>query len=367
MIKTLNNPVSKDFVASVARANSEFSLWQKRRHLLNTNDLSLPELSLELALTHYYKEHRLHCLPPLTTLSDCTVATLFYENSTRTRSSFDLAARKMGATVLHLDVKSSSVAKGESLLDTAMNLCAMGVNAIVMRHSQSGAPDELAEQANQVLARSKDPARVKNLAVINAGDGAKSHPSQGLLDLYTMLSELDLLPSLDLSGKLQNPLQPDCLKGKKIAIIGDILHSRVARSNFWLLKNLGAEVHFAGPPSLLPQDFAISHPGAILHHSLKPAVSDADFIITLRIQLERQEQGLIASLDDYKESFQVNHERIKWAAKAVKVLHPGPINRGIEITESLADDEEYSRILSQVTNGVLTRMAVLTLLLFQHD
>ncbi len=336
-------------------------------HLLGIKDITRGDIELIFETADNFKEVINRPIKKVPSLRDLTVANLFFENSTRTRSSFDLAARKMGATVLHLDVKSSSVAKGESLLDTAMNLCAMGVNAIVMRHSQSGAPDELAEQANQVLARSKDPARVKNLAVINAGDGAKSHPSQGLLDLYTMLSELELLPFLDLSGKLQNPLQPHCLKGKKIAIIGDILHSRVARSNFWLLKNLGAEVHFAGPPSLLPQDFADKHPGAILHHSLKPAVSDADFIITLRIQMERQEQGLIASLDDYKEGFQVNHERIKWAAKAVKVLHPGPINRGIEITESLADDEEYSRILSQVTNGVLTRMAVLTLLLFQHD
>jgi aspartate carbamoyltransferase catalytic subunit len=254
-------------------------------------------------------------------------------------------------TVLNLDVKSSSVAKGETLEDTALNLHAMGVDSIVMRHPQSGAPGDLAKLCGD------------KVNVINAGDGWHAHPSQGLLDLFTILESLDLLPTIDQVGKLTNKLTDTSLKGTKIAIVGDIAHSRVARSNLSLLKKLGADVHFAGPPSLLPTDFNDMELGAVVHHRLEPAIKDAAFIISLRLQLERQEQGLIASLEEYKQFFRIDHNRMRLAAPDVKVLHPGPINRGIEITGDLADDARVSLVLKQVENGILTRMSILALVL----
>lgn len=357
MMKTMHKPVSKDFVESVLSTNKAAKAWEERKHLITTEDLTLDEISLELALARHFKENDAQHMPPLTVLERRTIATLFYENSTRTKSSFDLAARKLGATVLHLDIKTSSAAKGESLLDTAMNLYAMGVDAVIMRHSQSGAPLDLARQA-------KD-----QLNVINAGDGSHAHPSQGLLDLFTMLEHLGALPSLSSKGAVENALTETTLKGKKVAIVGDILHSRVARSNFWLLKKLGAEVHFAGPPALVPEKFGEKEMGAKVHHQLENAIKDADFIIALRIQMERQEQGLIASLDEYKHLYRLDHDRIKTASKSknVRVLHPGPINRGVEITDELADDEDISLILTQVTNGILTRMSIIALLLAQSN
>ncbi len=262
-----------------------------------------------------------------------------------------LAAGKLGATVLNLDVKSSSVAKGESLEDTALNLHAMGVGAIVMRHPQSGAPADLARVAGD------------RVNVINAGDGWHCHPSQGLLDLFTVLESLHMLPRLDADGRLTDSLSADALKGKKIAVVGDIAHSRVARSNLSLLKKLSADVHFAGPPSLLPDTFSDPALGAVVHHRIEPAIKDADFIISLRLQLERQEQGLIASLEEYKQFFRLDHNRIRLASPNVKVMHPGPINRGLEITGGLADDAKLSLVLKQVENGILTRMSILALLL----
>lgn len=347
----MHKPVSKDFVESVLTHNKAAKAWQERKHLITTETLTLDEISLELALARHFKENNAQHMPPLSVLDSSTIATLFYENSTRTRSSFDLAARKLGATVLHLDIKTSSAAKGESLLDTAMNLHAMGVDAVIMRHSQSGAPLDLAREARD------------QINVINAGDGSHAHPSQGLLDLYTMLEHLGALPALSSKGEMENALTAGTLKGKKVAVIGDILHSRVARSNLWLLKKLGAEVHFAGPPALVPESFAEKEMGAIVHHKMDEAIKNADFIIALRIQMERQEQGLIASLEEYKHLYRLDHERIKSAGKNVRVLHPGPINRGVEITDELADDEKLSLILTQVTNGILTRMSIIALLL----
>lgn len=347
MITNINAAVSK--LAELLDGLAEAQSWRKRRHLLDTADLSLDELSMELALAHLFKQEQSHKKPPLTILSSETVATLFYENSTRTRSSFDLAARKLGATVINLDVKTSSVAKGETLEDTALNLWAMGVNAIIMRHSISGAPSDLSAMVGD------------KLHIINAGDGWFAHPSQGLLDLYTILESLQALPKL--GNGLENKVSENTLKGKKIAIVGDVTHSRVARSNLWLLKKLGAEVHLAGPPALLPASFGAPELGAHVHYKLEPAIKEADFVICLRLQLERQEQGLIASIDEYRKLYRVDHSRLRLAAKGVQVLHPGPINRGIEITDALAEDNNISCILKQVENGVLSRMAILTLLL----
>jgi aspartate carbamoyltransferase catalytic subunit len=351
MLTKINSPVSK--LVEALDGLAETQAWRKRRHLIDTEPLSLDEISLCLALTHFYKHNQLHKKPPLAILSATTVANVFYENSTRTRSSFELAARKLGATVLNLDVNTSSAAKGETLQDTALNLWAMGVNAIVMRHSQSGAPEQLAAACGD------------KLHIVNAGDGWHAHPSQGLLDLYTILESLGALPSLSNAGKLEKRLSENSLKGKKVAIVGDITHSRVARSNLWLLKKLGAEVHMAGPPALLPQSFADAPMEAVIHHRLESAIKNADFIICLRLQLERQAQGLIASIDEYKHMFRLDHDKAKLAASNVRVLHPGPINRGVEITEALADDPVISCVLTQVENGILTRMAALTLLLSQ--
>lgn len=267
----------------------------------------------------------------MTVLAGRTVANIFYENSTRTRSSFEVAARRLGADVLNLDTKISSVTKGETLVDTARQLVAMRVSAIVQRHSASGSAHLLARELGQ------------HVHVLNAGDGWNAHPTQGLLDLLTMT---------DVRADLQ---------GAKVAIVGDITHSRVARSNIWLLKTMGANIHLAGPPTLVPP--GISDIGVVVHNRLEPAIENADFVIMLRLQLERQTQGLVPSVGEYRKLFRLDHSRLKLAQPQVRVLHPGPVNRGIEMTDELVDDPYYSLIMEQVTNGVATRMAALYLLL----
>lgn len=306
--------------------------WRKRRHLLDTKDLTVPEVEGLIALTRVCKRLHSQSKAPLQVLSNRVVANLFYENSTRTRSSFELAARKLGASVLNLDIRMSSVAKGETIEDTARTLVSMGVDAVVQRHSSSGSAHKLAA----LLA--------DEVHVLNAGDGWNAHPTQALLDLYSM--------------------QETCsnFHGTKIAIIGDITHSRVARSNIWLLQKLGAQIHVAGPPTLIPpglEAFDVS-----VHDRLEPAIKDADFVIALRLQIERQEQGLIPSIGEYKRLYRLDHERIKSCKPEVRVLHPGPVNRGIEITDELVDDANISLVNLQVSNGIAVRMAVLYLLLY---
>lgn len=348
MLTKINHPVSK--LVEALDGVAEAQAWRERRHLLDTRQLTIDEISLCLALAHYFKHNQVHKKPPLAILAANTIATVFYENSTRTKTSFDLAARKLGATVVNLDVNTSSAAKGETLEDTALNLWALGVNGIIMRHSQSGAPDDLVRNVGD------------KLHIVNAGDGWHAHPSQGLLDLYTILESIGHLPTFGANGKVEKRLSETTLAGKKVAIVGDIIHSRVARSNLWLLKKLGAEVHLAGPPALLPTAFADEEFGAVVHHRLEPAIKDADFIICLRLQLERQAQGLIASIDEYRKQYRIDHDRIRLAKANVRVLHPGPINRGVEITNELAEDAIISCVLTQVENGLLCRMAILTLL-----
>jgi aspartate carbamoyltransferase catalytic subunit len=305
-------------------------LWAPKRHLLDTSDLTADEAQCILELSGEFKRLE-DSGAPYPVLAGKTVANVFYENSTRTRSSFQLAARRLGAEVINLDVASSSVAKGENLRDTARTLISMGVDAIVQRHPASGSAHLIADLLGD------------QVCVVNAGDGWHAHPTQALLDLLTM------------SQVKEN------LRGTKVTIVGDILHSRVARSNIALLKKFGMDVHVVGPPTLMPKH--ITDLGVTLHTELQAALDGADFVMALRLQLERQQQGLIASLSDYKKLYRLDHSRLRYASKTVKVLHPGPSNRGVEITDALHDDPEISIVNDQVANGVLVRMAVLYLLL----
>ncbi len=312
------------------RGRSAASAWRERRHLLDTRDLTKEELDLFIETAALFKRAHEH-EPPLTLLTGITVANIFYENSTRTRSSFEIAARRLGADVINLDTKASSVTKGETIVDTARQLVSMRVGAVVQRHSAAGSAHLVARELG------------RSVQVINAGDGWHAHPTQGLLDLFTMT---EVRPNLE---------------GAKVAIIGDITHSRVARSNIWLLKTRGAHVHVAGPPTLIPP--AMEQMGVTVHQQLEPAIENADFIIMLRLQLERQAQGLVPSIGEYRRLYRLDHTRLKIAQASVKVLHPGPVNRGIELTDELVDDPYYSLITTQITNGVATRMAALYLLM----
>jgi aspartate carbamoyltransferase catalytic subunit len=264
------------------------------------------------------------------TLRGKSIVTLFYESSTRTRVSFELAAKVMSADAINVSASSSSVSKGESLKDTALTLEAMGMDLIVIRHPLSGAPAYVAQQVG--------------IPVINAGDGMHEHPSQGLLDLFTLQ---------EAKGRIE---------GQKVLIVGDIAHSRVARSNIWGLQKLGAEVRLCGPKTLLPD--GIEQTGARVYERLDDAIQGVDVVNVLRIQLERQEKSLFPTLREYSERFGVNPKRLERAAPDVTVMHPGPMNRGVEISPEVAD-AGYSVITEQVTNGVAVRMALLFILLGQ--
>jgi aspartate carbamoyltransferase catalytic subunit len=262
-----------------------------------------------------------------------TIVTLFYEASTRTRASFELAGKVLGADVINLTASGSSVEKGESLIDTVRTLRAIGAHMLVMRHAMSGAP---------YLAAAHGDARV-----INAGDGWHAHPTQGLLDLYTLRHRIG-----DLAGK-------------RIVIVGDVAHSRVARSDIWGLTKLGAEVVVCGPPTLLPAELGCAHPDGLpavmVDTDLDRAVSGADAVMTLRLQQERMTGGLLPSLREYSRLYQVNEERMQRARPGAPVLHPGPMNEGVEISAAVAHGSR-SLIEEQVTNGVAVRMALLYLM-----
>ncbi|MGI6192803.1 MAG: aspartate carbamoyltransferase catalytic subunit [Christensenellales bacterium] len=260
-------------------------------------------------------------------LSGKSVVTLFYENSTRTRTSFETAAKLLSSMTTNIAASSSSVQKGESLIDTGRTLERIGADYIVIRHPMSGAAKLLAEHVNA--------------SVINAGDGTNEHPTQALLDMFTMKEYL---------GEL---------KGLNVAIVGDILHSRVARSNLWGLTALGANVTFAGPGTLLPSE--LEHAGAKVTTDVKSAVKNADVVMALRIQKERQQAGLIPSVREYARFYGINDDVLSFAKPNALVMHPGPINRGVEITGKVADSPA-SVIDEQVENGVAVRMALLTLL-----
>ena len=303
-----------------------------RKSLLSTRDLLKEEIDIILTTAKSFSEILTRAVKKVPTLRGKVIINLFYENSTRTRSSFELAGKYLSGDVTNFSVSTSSVKKGETLQDTAQTLIQMGADAVIIRHEHSGIPFQLAKLMPE------------NISLINAGDGTNEHPTQALLDLYTIKEVLDNV------------------NGRKIAIVGDILHSRVARSNIWLLQKLGMDIHVCGPPTLLPKDF--EDYGVKVHWDLKDAICDADIIMALRLQIERQTKGLIPSLDEYHRLFGLDHEKIKLAKKDVKLLHPGPMNRGVEVTSELADDLNYSLINKQVANGVAVRMALLYLLIF---
>ncbi len=259
-----------------------------------------------------------------------TVVNLFYENSTRTRMSFELAAKYMSANAANITASGSSVQKGETLLDTARTLNAMGTDILVMRHSMSGAPNVIAP--------------VVSASVINAGDGMNEHPTQALLDMLTMYEKL---------GSFEN------FKGLRVAIVGDAYHSRVVRSNIYGLQTLGAEVTVAGPSTLLP--VRLDELGVSVTTDVDSAIKDADVVMGLRIQLERQKKGLFPSVREYHKYFGINEDRLKLAKPGALLMHPGPVNRGVELSSSVVDGEQ-SVIDEQVTSGVAVRMAVMYLL-----
>ncbi len=300
----------------------------KSKDLLGLKDLDLEEINLILDTAHSMKEVISRPIPKVPTLLGKHLVTLFYEPSTRTRTSFNMAAKVLSANVTNVALSSSSVTKGETLIDTVKNLEVMGVDCLIIRHNMGGAPH---------LA-----ARHSAASIINAGDGFNEHPTQGLLDIFTMIEKRKTV------------------KGKKVLIVGDIAHSRVARSNIWGLTKLGAEVVVVGPPTLMPKD--IEKMGARVSYKLDEEIPTADFINMLRIQRERMEKSFFPSIEEYSELFGLNAERMKKAKNDVIVMHPGPINRGVEITSEVADSPN-NVILDQVTNGVAVRTAILFLLL----
>ncbi len=298
------------------------------RHLLGIKDLNREDIQLILSTAEQFKEVLQRPVKKVPSLRDITIVNLFYENSTRTRMSFELAERRLSADVLNFTISSSSSAKGETLLDTVNNILSMKVDMVVMRHSASGAPHFLAQQI---------PA-----AIVNAGDGINEHPTQALLDAFSMKEKL---------GKLE---------GLKVAIIGDIMHSRVALSNMYLLKKMGAEIVVAGPPTLIPKYIGEAL-GVRVEYNLKKALQWCDVANVLRIQLERQNQPLFSSLREYNLAYGIKRELLESLGKEIVIMHPGPINRGVEMDSDVADGP-YSIILNQVENGVAVRMAVLYLL-----
>ena len=317
-----------------------------RRHILTLADFTSDEYDTVLQTAASFREVLGRRTKKVPALQGQVVANLFFEPSTRTRNSFELAAKRLSADTLNFTPGSSSLTKGETILDTAKTYLAMGTDLMVIRHGQAGVPSTIASEMDRLGSR---------VSVLNAGDGQHEHPSQGLLDLFTICSLLDTdRPRLEL------------LAGKKIAVVGDILHSRVARSNIWSLMASGAEVHLAGPPTLLPLLFAECGDGTngklFLHWQLEPALADADFVMTLRLQKERMNENLLPSLREYHSLYGITRDRLKLCKPDVKVLHPGPVNRGVEISSDLMDDPQFSLISQQVTSGVAVRMALLYLI-----
>jgi len=299
----------------------------KNKDLLGLEYLDKEEINLILETAKPFKELFTRSVKKVPPLRGKTVVLLFYEPSTRTRISFELAAKRLSADVLNISASNSSVAKGESLIDTAKTLEAMKADFVVIRHSMAGAP--------QILARTI------SASIVNAGDGTHEHPTQGLLDMFTIWEK---------KGKLS---------GLKVAIVGDILHSRVARSNIWGLNKMGAKVYAVGPATLMPPK--IEQMGVKIFYDLDEIIDELDVINILRIQIERQKENLFPSLREYNEIFGITDERLKRAKKDLLVMHPGPMNRGIEISSSVAESSR-SVITEQVTNGIAVRMAVLYLL-----
>ena len=300
----------------------------EKKDILGIREMPVEEINLILETAESFLEISTRDIKKVPTLRGKSIINLFYEASTRTRTSFEIAGKRLSADTINISAQTSSSVKGETLIDTARNLEAMNPDIIVLRHSAAGAPHLLASLVKQ--------------SIINAGDGAHEHPSQALLDMMTIKEK---------KGKIA---------GLKVALVGDILHSRVARSNIYGLSKMGAEVVVAGPATMLPRD--IEQMGVKAYTKLEDAIADADVVMMLRIQLERQKQNIFPSLREYAQHYCLNRKNIKLAKDDVIVMHPGPMNRGVEISPDIADDPDVSVILNQVNNGVAVRMALLYLL-----
>lgn len=299
--------------------------WTKK-DLLSVEELSKEEIIHILKTAESFKEVSSREVKKVPALRGKTIANLFFESSTRTRTSFELAAKRLSADTVNFSSSGSSTSKGESLRDTAKNIEAMQIDTIVMRHSSSGSAEYLA--------------RSSKAGVINAGDGIHEHPTQGLLDMFTIQE------------------RKKKIEGLKVCLVGDILHSRVARSNIWGLKKMGAKVTVCGPPTLIPKK--IEELGVEVSYDLDKVIHEQDVLNILRIQLERQQGAFFPSLREYAAEYGISNERMKKAKEDVMIMHPGPINRGVELSGEVADGPQ-SVILNQVTNGVAVRMAVLFL------
>lgn len=300
----------------------------KRKDILGIEDLSREEIELILKTARQFEEVNTRSIKKVPTLRGKTVINFFYENSTRTRTSFEIAGKRLSADVINFSSSGSSVSKGESLMDTAKNLEAMNPDIIVCRHSSAGASEALSRY-------------LKNTSIINAGDGAHEHPTQALLDMMTVLKERD------------------SVEGKKVVIVGDIEHSRVARSNIYCFQKMGAHVTLVAPATMMP--IGIEDMGVTVSYNLKKALEGADIVMMLRIQQERIQQSPFPSLREYSKHYGLNSETIKLLPDDVLIMHPGPVNRGVEIDPEVADGP-FSVILNQVSNGVAVRMALLYLL-----
>ncbi|MCK4534900.1 MAG: aspartate carbamoyltransferase catalytic subunit [Syntrophobacterales bacterium] len=298
-----------------------------RKDMLGIADLPREEIDLILDTAESFKEISTRKIKKVPTLRGKTIITLFFEASTRTRTSFEIAAKRLSADTINISASTSSVVKGETLIDTAKNLESMNPDIIIIRHSAVGAAHILAGLLEQ--------------SIINAGDGAHEHPTQALLDMLTIREK------------------KGTMEGLRIAIVGDIAHSRVARSNIYGFTKMGADVAICGPAMMIPRD--IDQMGVSVYYNMEDAIKDADVVMMLRMQLERQEKNLFPSLREYSKHFSLNRDNIKLARKDVIVMHPGPVNRGVEISPEIADGPS-SVILEQVTNGVAVRMALLYLL-----
>jgi aspartate carbamoyltransferase catalytic subunit len=299
----------------------------KSRHLLGLEGMAKEDIELILNTAVSFKEVLERPIKKVPTLQGKTIVNLFFESSTRTRISFELAERRLSADVVNFTTAGSSIAKGETFKDTIKNIEAMKIDMVVIRHSSSGAAHFLA--------------KIIDANVINAGDGTHEHPTQALLDIFTIREKL---------GKVQ---------GINVCIVGDILHSRVARSNIFGLKTLGANVSVCGPETLIPKD--IENLGVEIYHNIEDVIPKVDVLNVLRLQLERQNSAFIPSLQEYHKYFGITRKKLEKATKPILIMHPGPINRGVELSSDVADSE-HSVILEQVTNGVAVRMAILYLL-----
>ena len=311
--------------ALVTGSPTQTAQWT-RKDLLGLRELTAEDIRLVLTTAESFREISLRPIKKVPALRGKTVVNLFFEPSTRTRTSFELAAKRLSADIVNIAASSSSISKGETILDTVKTLEALKVDVVVIRHAAAGVPHLIARRASA--------------SVVNAGDGAHEHPTQALLDLVTIQQK---------KGRIE---------GLRISIIGDIAHSRVARSNIWGLTKLGASVTVCGPPTLLPPH--IEELGVRATYDVTEAIREADVLMLLRIQHERQEALLVPSLREYRLRYGIDRERLKLAKPGVLIMHPGPINRGVELDSSVADGPD-SVILDQVTNGLAVRMAVLYL------